>query len=83
MKTLGPLTLDSVSADFIETEVSQGHYGTAEDVVVAALRLLQEQEETLAAVRAALLAGEESGISARSVQDIWADVKDRHLRRVS
>jgi antitoxin ParD1/3/4 len=62
---------------FIETQVRNGRYGSASDVVRAGLRLLEEQEAKFAALRSALIAGEESGISHRDVQDIWTAVKDR------
>ena len=40
----------------------------------AALRLLEEQEAKLTTLRAALVQGEESGVSKRNVREIWADV---------
>jgi antitoxin ParD1/3/4 len=49
---------------FIEAQVAQGRYGSASDVVRASLRLLEEQEARLTALRSALVAGEESGPSA-------------------
>jgi antitoxin ParD1/3/4 len=48
---------------FITTQVNQGRYSSASDVVRAALRLLEEQETRLAALRAALEEGEQSGPS--------------------
>lgn len=48
---------------FVETQVNQGRYSSASDVVRAALRLLEEQEAKLAALRAALIEGEQSGPS--------------------
>jgi antitoxin ParD1/3/4 len=47
-------------AEVIERQVSQGHYGSATDVVQAGLRLLEEREAKLEALRAALIEGEQS-----------------------
>jgi len=48
---------------FIEDQVAQGRYDNASDVMRAALRLLEEQEAKLSALRAALVEGENSGAS--------------------
>lgn len=50
-------------SDFVETQVERGRYNSASDVVRAGLRLLEERETTLAALRAALIDGENSGRS--------------------
>jgi antitoxin ParD1/3/4 len=46
---------------FIEGQVADGRYGSASEVVRAALRLLESQEMRMAALRAALIEGEDSG----------------------
>jgi len=46
---------------FIGTQVEHGRYGSASEVVRASLRLLEEREQKLAALRQALVDGENSG----------------------
>ena len=48
---------------FVETQVKEGRYSNASDVMRAALRLLEEREAKLTALRSALIEGEESGPS--------------------
>jgi antitoxin ParD1/3/4 len=47
--------------DFVNTQVQAGRYGSVSEVLRAGLRLLEEREIKLRALRAALIAGEESG----------------------
>jgi antitoxin ParD1/3/4 len=49
--------------EFIERQVSEGRYSSASDVVRAGLRLLEEREMKIEALRAALVEGEQSGAS--------------------
>ncbi|UNX53843.1 type II toxin-antitoxin system ParD family antitoxin [Georgenia sp. TF02-10] len=55
------ISLDDHFSDFLARQVSSGRYRSASEVVRAALRLLEDQEAQLTALRAALVAGEESG----------------------
>ena len=48
---------------FVEAQVRQGRYNNASDVMRAALRLLEEREAQIAALRSALIEGEQSGAS--------------------
>ena len=60
---------------FVDERVAQGRYGSVSDVVRAGLRLLEEHETRLEALRAALIAGEKSGQPA--VFDVDAFVQDK------
>lgn len=55
------IPFDDHFAKFIDTQVQSGRYGSAGDVVRAALRLLEEHEAKVKALQDALIAGEESG----------------------
>lgn len=47
--------------EFMQSQVREGRYSSTSDVVRAGLRLLEERETKLAALRQALVEGEESG----------------------
>lgn len=55
------ISLDDHFAAFLAEQVEAGRYRSASEVVRAGLRLLEEQELHLSALRAALVAGEASG----------------------
>ena len=57
------ISLGDHFASFINQQVQAGRYGSASDVVRAGLRLLEENEAKLQALRAALIEGEKSGPS--------------------
>jgi antitoxin ParD1/3/4 len=60
---------------FIEQQISGGRYGSASEVVRAGLRQLEENETRLAALRAALAEGENSGASAAFDVDAFLKAK--------
>ncbi len=55
------ISLGDHFTDFIDAQVSTGRYGSASEVVRSGLRLLEEHEARVRALREALIAGEESG----------------------
>lgn len=61
MATNTSISLDDHFADFLAREVQTGRYRSASEVVRAGLRLLEDQETQMSALRASLVAGEESG----------------------
>lgn len=61
MATDTPISFDEHSVEFLARAVSTGRYRSASEVVRAGLRLLEDQETQMSALRASLVSGEESG----------------------
>jgi antitoxin ParD1/3/4 len=55
------ISLGEHFAEFIESQISSGRFGSASEVVRAGLRLLEEHDQRLSALREALVEGEASG----------------------
>ena len=70
-------TIGDYFADFIDRQVAQGRYGSESDVVQAGLRLLEEQEMKVDALRRALIEGEQSGRSVPFDFDEFIERKQR------
>ncbi|MBQ8854687.1 MAG: type II toxin-antitoxin system ParD family antitoxin, partial [Bacteroidales bacterium] len=64
--------------EFIQANIAGGRFNNVSEVIRAALRLMEDEETRLAAIRAALIEGEESGI----VEDFDPDqfLKELHAR---
>ena len=60
---------------FIRQQVDSGRFNNVSEVVRAGLRLLEDQETQLAALRAALVAGERSGEPRAFVFDAFIAAK--------
>lgn len=56
--------------EFVGSQVGTGKYGSTSEVVRAGLRLLEERETAIKSLQAALIEGEESGVSNRNPDDI-------------
>lgn len=72
------ISLGTHFEEFVGAQVADGRYGSVSEVVRAGLRLLEEHETRLKALRAALVEGEESGVSDRSVDEIFREARKRH-----
>ncbi|NRQ44619.1 type II toxin-antitoxin system ParD family antitoxin [Rheinheimera sp. YQF-2] len=71
--TIGP-QLD----DFVSQLLESGRYGSTSEVMRSALRLLERQENQMAALRRAVAAGEQSGESDLTLSQIADKVKQKH-----
>ena len=64
------VTLGSHFEQFIAQQITQGRYGSASEAIRAGLRLLEEREIKLLALRQALKEGEDSGKSDYSLKGL-------------
>lgn len=62
MKTTS-VALGAYFEDFIKVKISQGRYNNASEVIRAGLRLLEENEKQILALKAAINEGVKSGVA--------------------
>ncbi len=75
------ITIGDHFATFVEEQVSQGRYGNASEVVRAGLRLLEEREAKLKALRAAIDEGLASGPAEEFDVETFIAEKDLERKR--
>jgi len=67
---------------WIKAQIESGHFGNESEVVRELIRERQIREQEtpaeIAAIRAALIEGEQGGFSDRSVDEIWKEARQRH-----
>jgi putative addiction module antidote protein, CC2985 family len=72
------VTIGSEFDDFVSQLIASGRYGTTDEVVDSALRLLERQEQQTSVLKVAIEEGEKSGECGLSLHDIAASVKQKH-----
>jgi len=67
---------------WIKAQIATGHFGNESEVVRELIRERQIREQEtpaeIEAIRKALIEGEESGFSDRTVDEIWQEARKRH-----
>ena len=71
------VSLPDPMKEWVESQIEGGHYSNASDYIRDLIRRDQEYQDKHEALIKALIAGEKSGISKRTIDDIWMDVKAR------
>ncbi len=71
------ITLGDHFDNFISTQLASGRYGSASEIVRAGLRLLEDSESKLQALRQMLIQGEESGIADYNYKDFLSELDEQ------
>jgi antitoxin ParD1/3/4 len=69
------VTLGEHFEKFLAHQIESGRYGSASEAIRAGLRLLEERETKLEALRHALIEGEQSGPADYSLQNILDELE--------
>ena len=72
------VSLGTHFASFIDAQVQGGRYGSASEVLRAGLRLLEDNEDKLSALRRMLAEGEQSGLADYSYETFIAELDERN-----
>ena len=72
------ITLSEQQDAWVKARIEQGDYTNDSEYFRDMIRRDQEQNAKLVALRQAIQDGLESGVSNRSVKDIWKEAEARH-----
>lgn len=72
------VSLPDPMREWVEAQIKSGEYSNASDYVRDLIRRDREYRDKREILIKALIAGEDSGVSKQTVDDIWKDVKARH-----
>lgn len=72
------VTLGEHFEKFLAYQIETGRYGSASEAIRAGLRLLEEHETKLQALRQALVEGEQSGTSDYSLQSVLDELESEN-----
>jgi antitoxin ParD1/3/4 len=75
MQKTTSVALGSHFENFIATQIREGRFNSASELIRASLRLMEEREMRLAALRQALREGENSGRAAYSLEGMMAELE--------
>lgn len=70
------ISLTDQQADWIKGQIATGNYNNDSEIIRAAIREKQEREAGIEAIRAALIEGEQSGMSDRTPQQVVARINE-------
>lgn len=71
------ITLTEQQEAWIKGQIQSGHYGNESEVLRDLIRRTMMRESEIDTIRAALIEGENSGRSRKTVEQIWEEAEKR------
>ena len=75
------ITITDRQEQWIRAQVADGDYGSDSEYFRTLIRQDQERNATFRALKEAVQEGVESGVSDRTVREIWAEAEQRYEAR--
>ena len=72
------ISVTDQQADWIKAQMETGNYGNESEVFRDLLRDRISRDAEITTIRAALIDGEQSGVSHKTVDEIWEEAQERH-----
>lgn len=72
------ISVTDQQADWVKAQIETGNYGNESEVFRDLLRDRISRDTEITAIRAALIDGEQSGVSCKTVEEIWEEAQQRH-----
>ncbi len=72
------ISVTDQQANWIKAQIETGNYGNESEVFRDLLRDRISRDAEITAIRAAIIDGEQSGVSRKTVDEIWEEAQQRH-----
>lgn len=72
------ISVTEQQAAWIKAQIDSGNYGNESEVFRDLIRDRVSRENEIREIRDALIAGEQSGVSDKTVEGIWEEAEKRH-----
>ena len=72
------ISVTDQQADWIKAQIATGNYGNESEVFRDLIRDRISRDAEITALRAALIDGERSGVSHKTVEEIWEEAQQHH-----
>ena len=71
------VSLPDLMRKWVESQIKTGHYSNVSDYIRDLIREDQKQKDKREVLIQALVAGEKSGVSKRTIDEIWKGIKQK------